>query len=72
MRDIYSICSRSNTSIFALDPRGLATGEFGAADAVGQDQDRRMLQEATDSLRVLADETNGRAAASYPRSSIGR
>jgi VWFA-related protein len=61
MRDVFSICSRSNTSIVALDPRGLATGEFGAADQVSQDQDRRALQDTTDTLRILADETNGRA-----------
>ncbi|HEX5068858.1 MAG TPA: VWA domain-containing protein [Vicinamibacterales bacterium] len=61
MRDIYTLCSRGNTSVYPLDPRGLATSEFGAADVVGQDADRRFLQEATDSLRILADETNGHA-----------
>jgi VWFA-related protein len=60
-RDIYTMCNRGNTSVYPLDPRGLATGEFGAADAVSQDADRRALQEATDSLRILADETDGKA-----------
>jgi VWFA-related protein len=61
MRDIFTICSRGNTSIWALDPKGLATSEFGAGDRVGPDQDRRMMNEAIDSLRVLADQTDGRA-----------
>jgi hypothetical protein len=30
-RDVYQICTRGNTSVYPLDPRGLATGEFGAA-----------------------------------------
>jgi len=60
-RDVYQICTRGNTSVYSLDPRGLATGEFGAADVVNQDADRRVLLEATDSLRILADETNGKA-----------
>lgn len=61
MRDIFTICARGNTSVYPLDPRGLATSEFGAADAVSQDADRRIIQEATDSLRILADQTNGHA-----------
>jgi len=61
MRDVFTICSRGNTSVYPLDPRGLATSEFGAADAVGQEADRKILMEATDSLRILADQTNGHA-----------
>jgi VWFA-related protein len=61
MRDIFSDCTRGNTSIYTLDPRGLAPTEFGAADNVTSDNDRLALNDAIDSLRTLADETDGRA-----------
>lgn len=61
MRDVFSTCSRGNTAIYAVDPRGLAPSEFGSADRVGADADRLALNEAIDSLRTLADQTDGRA-----------
>lgn len=61
MRDIFTVAVRGNTSIYALDPRGLATSEFGAADTMDPAADQRYLSEAIDSLRYLADETDGRA-----------
>ena len=60
-RDLFTTASRGNTSIYPLDPRGLTPTEFGAGDAVGQAADRLALNEAIDSLRVLADQTDGRA-----------
>lgn len=64
MRDIFSAASRNNTSIFTMDPRGLAASEFGAADNVTMEADRRQLNEAVDSLRTIADQTDGRAIVS--------
>ena len=61
MRDVFSAASRNNTSIFTLDPRGLAPSEFGAADNVSMDADRLVMNEAMDSLRTIADQTDGRA-----------
>lgn len=62
LRDIFTTCSRGNTAIYSLDPRGLAPSEFGVAyRAVDPDTDRRMLQESTDLLRTLSDQTDGRA-----------
>ena len=61
MRDIFSAATRNNTSVFTLDPRGLAPSEFGAADNVSLDADRLVMNEAMDSLRTLADQTDGRA-----------
>ncbi len=61
LRDVFTAASRGNTSIYTLDPRGLAPSEFGAGDQVGADIDRRVLNEAIDSLRTLADQTGGRA-----------
>lgn len=61
MRDIFGAAARSNTSIFTLDPRGLAPSEFGIADRVNPEADRQVLQVAMDSLRIIADQTDGRA-----------
>jgi VWFA-related protein len=63
MRDVYAAANRTNTSIYTLDPRGLATGEFDLSDPgnVSFESDRKVLNEATDNLRVLADQTDGRA-----------
>jgi hypothetical protein len=61
MRDIFSAATRNNTSVFTLDPRGLAPSEFGVADNVSLDADRQVMNEAMDSLRTLADQTDGRA-----------
>nr|MBP6716956.1 hypothetical protein [Acidobacteriota bacterium] len=62
MRDIFSSANRTNTSIYTLDPRGLATGEFDVSEPhVNYESDRRVLNEATDNLRVIADQTDGRA-----------
>ena len=63
MRDIFSAANRTNTSIYTLDPRGLATGEFDLSDSapVPFESDRKVLNETTDNLRVIADQTDGRA-----------
>lgn len=63
MQDIFSAANRTNTSIYTLDPRGLASGEFDLSDAavVPYEKDRRVLNEALDNLRVIADQTDGRA-----------
>ncbi len=61
MRPIFSVAARGNTAIYTLDPRGLAPSEFGAGDFVDPQADQRILNEAIDSLRIIADETDGRA-----------
>jgi VWFA-related protein len=61
MRDIFGAATRNNTSIYTMDPRGLATSEFGVADAVSMEADRQVLQVAIDSLRTIADQTDGKA-----------
>ena len=63
MHDIFEAANRTNTSIYTLDPRGLATGEFDLSDPapVPYESDRRVLNESTDNLRVIADQTDGRA-----------
>ena len=62
MRAIFTAASRTNTSVYTWDPRGLAVFESDLSEpAVDLVADRRMLQETTDSLRTIAGETGGRA-----------
>ena len=65
LRSVYELANRYNTAIYAVDPRGLAPFEFdlstqGSAN-VSLTKDRAMLENTMDSLRILADETDGRA-----------
>ncbi len=61
MRDVFNAANRSNTAIYAVDPRGLATGEFDINENVGMTRSNDSLRQTQDTLRVLADETDGRA-----------
>lgn len=62
LQDVFSSANRTNTSIYTLDPRGLSTGEFDVSEpGVNYEADRRVINESTDVLRVLADQTDGRA-----------
>jgi VWFA-related protein len=65
LRSVTELANRYNTTIYAVDPRGLAPFEFdlstqGAAN-VSLTKDRAMLENTLDTLRNLADETDGRA-----------
>jgi VWFA-related protein len=61
MSEIFRAATRSNTSIYTLDPRGLAIGEGQINDNITQEMDRASLNEAQDSLHALASNTDGRA-----------
>lgn len=60
LRYVYVAANRTNTSIYTLDPRGLATNEFSVEDRVDPSADRRFLNESIDTLYSLANETDGR------------
>jgi VWFA-related protein len=66
MREVFRDANRNNASIYALDPRGLTPFEYdidavpGGA-SISFDTDRRALQLTQDTLRVLAEQTDGRA-----------
>ena len=58
---MFTAANRANCAIYALDPRGLAAFEFDIDQGVGQQLDRAALDAGLDTLRTLADETDGRA-----------
>ena len=64
LKDIYELANRNNVSIYALDPRGLAAFDSDideGAGGISLTTDRDMLRLTMDSIRVLADNTDGRA-----------
>jgi VWFA-related protein len=61
LRYVYVAASRTNTAIYTVDPRGIATSEFSIEDRVDPTADRRALNESLDTLHQLANETDGRA-----------
>jgi len=61
MREVFDTANRQNTSIYAVDPRGLAAFEYDVNEAVGLTTDTKGLNASLDSLRILADNTDGRA-----------
>ncbi len=61
LRDVYTTANRFNTTIYALDPRGLAISEYDVSQrSVDRRTDDRMLRSTRGTLYVLANETDGR------------
>jgi VWFA-related protein len=62
---VTDLANRYNCAIYSLDPRGLAPFEFDLSSAgqaaVSLTKNQQMLDTTIDTLRVLADETDGRA-----------
>jgi VWFA-related protein len=61
LREAFDTVNRNNTSIYAVDPRGLSTFEYDINQGVSLTTDRTNLNQSIDTLRVLADNTDGRA-----------
>jgi VWFA-related protein len=61
MQLVFDTANRQNTSIYSVDPRGLASFEYGVDEAVGLQADTKRLNSTVDTLRVLAENTDGRA-----------
>jgi VWFA-related protein len=61
MQQVFSTLNRQNTSIYAVDPRGLAAFEYDINEVVGLQQDAIGLRASLDTLQELAVNTDGRA-----------
>ena len=61
LRDLYDTANKNNVAIYAVDPRGLSTGEFGIDQNIGASIDRQYLNSTMETLRTLAINTDGRA-----------
>ena len=61
LRLVYDAANRNNTAIYTLDPRGLATNEFDINENVGMRADQATLRSTMDTLRILSEQTDGRA-----------
>jgi VWFA-related protein len=61
MQQVFNTLNRQNTSIYAVDPRGLAAFEYDINEVVGLQQDALGLRASLDTLEELAANTDGRA-----------
>ena len=61
MQDVWDACNRNNTAIYAVDPRGLAVGGFDITANISMRTSQNYLNASIDTLRELADNTDGRA-----------
>jgi len=61
LRDIINDANRTNSTFYPVDPRGLVMFDTGAASAVSFPQDQKLRKIHVDSIRTLADGTDGLA-----------
>jgi VWFA-related protein len=61
LRNVADTANKNNVAIYTLDPRGLALGEFDAADNISLRTSANVLNSTMDTLRTLAERTDGRA-----------
>ena len=61
-RSIYGEANRANVSFYTIDPRGLTAVDLGFVNSIGgEDTTPAMLRRRQDSLRTLAETTDGLA-----------
>jgi VWFA-related protein len=61
LQEIYNTANRNNVAIYAVDPRGLPVFEFDINEGIGLHTDTQYLNATMDTLRTLAENTDGRA-----------
>lgn len=71
LRLVWDLANKNNVAIYAVDPRGLATNEFGIDQNIGTATDRTYLRSTMETLRTLAINTDGRAIVNRNDLAIG-
>ena len=61
LQRVYDAANRNNASLYMLDPRGLTAFEFDMDVSINFQTDSQYLRSTQDTLRVLAEQTDGRA-----------
>ena len=61
LRDVFDTANRNNTSIYSVDPRGLAIGDFDITANISMQTSQGQLSATIDTLRELSENTDGRA-----------
>jgi VWFA-related protein len=61
LREVYDTANKQNVAIYAVDPRGLPGFEFDINEGIGLQTDSKYLNSTMDTLRELAENTDGRA-----------
>jgi hypothetical protein len=59
LRDIINDANRTNTTFYPIDPRGLVALETGGASSLTLDADQKLRRTHLESIRTLADGTDG-------------
>jgi VWFA-related protein len=71
LRDVFDVANKNNVAIYPVDPRGLGTFEYDINERVGLQTDASSLQATLDTLRTLAENTDGRAIVNGNDLSVG-
>src|SRR5262245_34389538 len=61
MREVWDTANRNNVSIYSIDPRGLPGFKFDINENVNTQLDSKYLTSTQDTLRMMAENTDGRA-----------
>src|SRR5437762_2861491 len=63
LREVYDTANKNNVAIYAVDPRGLPVFEFdiNGGGGIGIQTDSSYLRSTMDTLRLLSENTDGRA-----------